>query len=184
MIRARHFLTGQLPGRTLTPMPDTVAPSSRLQEELRQRRPFRSSGEEALLGLFRTADLLRHRLTRLLEAHQVTFQQYNVLRILRGAGERGLPTLAIAERMIERAPGITRIVDRLERQGLVARERSRDDRRQVVCRVTAQGLALLDRLDDPIAAADRDLLAALGDEEQRTLIHLLERIRAGHTEES
>jgi DNA-binding MarR family transcriptional regulator len=152
----------------------------RLQEEIRQQRPFRSPGEEAVLGLWRTADLIRHHIARAIEPAGITLQQYNVLRILRGAGAEGLPTLAIAERMIERAPGITRIVDRLLAQGLVTRERSTIDRRQVVCRIAPEGLALLARLEEPVARASDSALPMLAPEEQEHLARLLDRIRAGY----
>jgi MarR family transcriptional regulator, organic hydroperoxide resistance regulator len=155
----------------------------RLQEEIQQQRPFRSPGEEAALGLWRTADLLRHHFARAIEPYGITLQQYNVLRILRGAGGDGLPTLAIAERMIERAPGITRIVDRLLAQRLVTRERSTIDRRQVVCRIASEGLALLERLEAPVAQASDTALPMLAAEEQEQLARMLDRIRAGYRAE-
>ena len=102
---------------------------SALAREIQQRRPFQSARQEAALGLLKTVDLLRLHLSSVLEPFGVTDQQYNVLRILRGAGKDGLPTLAIAERMIERAPGITRLIDRLEKKGLVRRVRDPHDRR-------------------------------------------------------
>jgi DNA-binding MarR family transcriptional regulator len=151
---------------------------SALQRELHQSRPFRSRGQEATLGLWRTADLLRRRFSQVLEPHGVTLQQYNVLRILRGAGERGLPTLTIAERMIEQTPGITRLLDRLEAHGWVARERCPSDRRQVLCRLSPTGDRLLAELDAPIAQVDDDCLAMLSGEELERLIALLDRIRA------
>jgi DNA-binding MarR family transcriptional regulator len=150
---------------------------SALLEEIKQTRPFRSLGQEAVLGLFRTADMLRRSFSQLMEQHGLTLQQYNVLRILRGAGDEGLPTLAIAERMVEQTPGITRLIDRLLKKGLVARERPAGDRRQVVCRITAQGLALLADLDGPVSELDDRCLEVLGPEDQKTLIGLLDRIR-------
>ena len=87
---------------------------SALQRELRQRRPFQSPAHEAVLGLMRTADLVRRQAAALIEPHGITLQQFNVLRILRGAGGEGLPTLEVAERMIEQTPGVTRLLDRLE----------------------------------------------------------------------
>jgi DNA-binding MarR family transcriptional regulator len=120
---------------------------SRLQRELKQQRPFAAPTQEAAVALMRTADLMRRALSAVVEPLDVTIQQYNVLRILRGAGERGLPTLEIAERMIEQAPGITRLIDRLEAKQLVARERCDTDRRQVFCRITGEGLELLAQLD-------------------------------------
>ncbi len=150
-----------------------------LQRELHQSRPFRSSSQEATLGLFRTADVLRRRFARVLEPSGVTLQQYNVLRILRGAGDAGLQTLAVAERMVERAPGVTRLIDRLRAKGLVERERSAGDRRCVLCRITQAGLALLDELDGPMDAADDASLSMLTAQEQQNLIELLDRIREG-----
>ncbi len=102
--------------------------TSRLQEEIKQTKPFRSVSQEAMIGLFRTTDMLRRRASTLLDPEGITPQQYNVLRILRGAGTEGLPTLEIASRMIEQAPGITRLLDRLETKRLVSRERCPEDR--------------------------------------------------------
>jgi DNA-binding MarR family transcriptional regulator len=150
-----------------------------LQQEIRQTRPFRSLGHEAAVGLLRSADHLRRQLAATLEPHGVTAQQYNVLRILRGAGDAGLPTLEIAGRMIEHAPGITRLLDRLEGKGWVERWRCRDDRRQVLCRISATGLALLAALDRPVAAVDERCFAALSPEEQGQLVALLDAVR-GH----
>ncbi|HEY8021884.1 MAG TPA: MarR family transcriptional regulator, partial [Thermoanaerobaculia bacterium] len=101
-----------------------------LQKELQQRRPFGSRGQESVIAVLRTADLLRRRLSQASEPHGITFQQYNVLRILRGAGGEGLPTLAIGERMVEQAPGVTRLLDRLEAKGLATRSRGESDHRQ------------------------------------------------------
>ena len=151
--------------------------ASALQREIKQNRPFRSTGQEAVLGMFRTADLMQRRLARILAPAGVTQQQYNVLRILRGAGADGLPTLAIADRMIERTPGVTRLIDRLAAKGWVCRQRAEDDRRRVDCRITEEGLDLLASLDQPMDRIDDELLGMLGPEEQRTLIDLLDRIR-------
>lgn len=153
--------------------------STSLQAELRQSRPFRSPSHEAVVAIWRTAGLLRRHFTGVIEPAGVTVQQYNVLRILRGAGAEGLPTLAIRDRMIEDAPGITRLVDRLLQAGLVERDRTQPDRRQVVCRITERGLALLASLDDAVHAADLEVLATLDEEEQRLLVSLLGRVREG-----
>ena len=152
---------------------------SRLQIEIKQTRPFSSPTQEAALALMRTADMVRRAVATLVEPHGITPQQYNVLRILRGAGERGLPTLEIAERMVEQTPGITRLIDRLETKNLVRRERCLTDRRQVFCRITPDGLTMLAQLDVPLHAGERDALAALTEEELAQLIALLERARAG-----
>ncbi|MFY9824149.1 MAG: MarR family transcriptional regulator [Thermoanaerobaculia bacterium] len=156
-------------------MPDET---SALQAEIQQRKPFRSRGQELVVGLLRTADFVRRAVDRALAPHDVTPQQYNVLRILRGAGEAGLPTLEIGSRMLEQAPGITRLLDRLEAKGWVRRERCPQDRRQVLCWLTPPGLALVERLDDPIDAADQEAVAMLSAEDQERLLHLLEAIRA------
>ena len=150
---------------------------SALQSEIQQSKPFRSLGHEAILGLFRTADILRRDAARAIEPAGITYQQYNVLRILRGAGTEGLPTLAIADRMIERAPGITRLIDRLAEKGLVCRKRVVGDRRRVQCQITERGLELLGSLDSRIDASDKDLLSMLSSAEKERLILLLDRIR-------
>ena len=155
-----------------------IHPGSALAREIQQRRPFQSAQQEAALGLLKTVDVLRLHISRVLEPFGVTDQQYNVLRILRGAGKAGLPTLEIAERMIERAPGITRLIDRLEKKSLVSRKRCTSDRRQVFCILAPAGARLLSRMDAPVAKAD-DALGALGDAELKTLIRLLDALRAG-----
>ena len=151
---------------------------SALAREIQQRRPFQSARQEAALGLLKTVDLLRLHLSNVLEPFGVTDQQYNVLRILRGAGKDGLPTLAIAERMIERAPGITRLIDRLEKKGLVSRKRCTSDRRQVFCILAPAGARLLARMDAPVSRCDEDF-GVLGDADLKTLIRLLDAVRAG-----
>jgi DNA-binding MarR family transcriptional regulator len=141
-------------------------------------RSLRSRGHEALLAMLRTADVAKHRFTDLFDREGVTFQQYNVLRILRDAGPQGLPTLEIGDRMIERTPGVTRIVDRLEAKGWVARERFAEDRRKVWCRVSPSGLDLLARLDEPVAAADEEIFSGLEPEDLDHLIDSLDALRA------
>lgn len=150
-----------------------------LQNEIHQNEPFRTSGQEAMLGLLRTSDMVRRRIQEIVEPAGITLQQYNVLRILRGAGEKGLPTLAIARRMLEQTPGITRLIDRLEAKGWVDRERQTEDRRLVFCRITRAGLDLLAGLDAPVQEADTTLLGMLEEHERRALIALLDRIRQG-----
>jgi DNA-binding MarR family transcriptional regulator len=151
--------------------------ASLLQREIRQGKPFRSKGQEVVVALLRTADLVRRVVGRTLEPHDITLQQYNVLRILRGAGEQGLPTLEIGERMIEQAPGVTRLLDRLEAKALVRRERCAQDRRQVLCWLTPSGLELVERLDEPVDSADAQAVAMLTPEEQDRLLRMLDAIR-------
>ena len=151
--------------------------TSRLQEEIKQRVPFESVGDEAILSILHTADILHRRTARVMEPFGVTPQQYNVLRILRGAGCSGLPTLDITDRMIEQAPGITRMIDRLETKKLVARERGCEDRRQVVCRITQDGLDLLARMDAPLKEQAKLAVGKATDKELTALIEVLDLVR-------
>lgn len=157
-----------------------MAETSALQQETRQTRPFRTVREEAAMSILRTADVLRRRFAAVFEPHGLTGQQYNVLRILRGARPDPLPTMEIAERMIEKTPGITRLIDRLETKGLVARERCHDDRRCVYISITRAGLDLLAELDEPIEAADDEALAMLSVGEAERLVEILDAVRAGN----
>jgi DNA-binding MarR family transcriptional regulator len=166
---SQQYLTYQLIAANLLPVP--------LTQEIRQSRPFASPAQEAVLGLLRTADVLRRFIGTVVEPRGITMQQYNVLRILRGAGERGLPTLDIAERMIEQTPGITRLIDRLETKSLVTRQRCETDRRQVFCRITPAGLELLARLDALVVTAGDEAMSALTAPDLTRLIKLLDRTR-------
>ena len=138
---------------------------------------FRTPRQRAVVGLFRTADMLRRSFARVFEPWDLTSQQYNVLRILRGARPDSLPTMEIAERMMEQTPGITRLLDRLYEKGLVHRERCVEDRRQVLCSITAEGLRLLEALDEPVDRADEAAFAMLTDAEVAQLTRLLDRVR-------
>ncbi|MGH7701589.1 MAG: MarR family winged helix-turn-helix transcriptional regulator, partial [Gemmatimonadales bacterium] len=131
------------------------------------------------VGLLRTADQVRRAGTLVVEPFGITGQQYNVLRILRGAGEAGLPTLEISGRMIEQTPGITRLIDRLETKRLVRRRPCPEDRRQVFCHITSEGLALLAALDQPVNDLDARVVRRLGREDQLRLIRLLDAVREG-----
>ncbi|MBI3792649.1 MAG: MarR family transcriptional regulator [Gemmatimonadetes bacterium] len=150
--------------------------TSRIQQELRQQRPFGSTAQEATIALLRTADLVRRRIADSIEGHGVTLQQYNVLRILRGAGGP-LPTLEIATRMIEQAPGITRLVDRMEAKGWVSRTTPAHDRRCVHVALTPAGAALLATLDPIVNANDVAALGPLSPAQAEHLIALLDAIR-------
>lgn len=150
-----------------------------LQEEIHQTRPFNSKRQEAWLAMVRTVDDLERRMAVIFAPAGITQQQYNVLRILRGAGPEGLPTLCIADRMVQRTPGITRLIDRLKKKGWVERSRATGDRRQVVCTITDSGLQLLGELDGPIQQEDDEALSMLNDVELTQLIDMLARIRAG-----
>jgi len=152
---------------------------SPLRAEIKQKKPFASPADEAAVDLMRTADVVRRRLGEAIEPHGITHQQYNVLRILRGSAPEPLPTLEIATRMIEQAPGITRLLDRLEAKGLVRRERCKEDRRQVHCWITASGLELLARLDEPVRETIRDGFRSLPRAAASELVALLDRVRSG-----
>lgn len=153
---------------------------SALQHELRQRRPFQSAAHEAIVGLMRTADLIKRHAAAIVEPHGITLQQFNVLRILRGAADDGLPTLEVADRMIEQTPGITRLLDRLEAKELVRRQRCPKDRRQHLCWITAHGLSLLEKIDAVASRSSEQSLKGLRAKDRVTLIRLMDAIRAAH----
>jgi DNA-binding MarR family transcriptional regulator len=148
-----------------------------VRDEIRQTRPFRTDAEEATVAILLTASALERRLAAVVEPEAITEQQYNVLRILRGAHPERLPTLEIAARMIDQTPGITRLLDRLAAKGLVRRERGTDDRRCVYCRATAKGLELLARLDAPVAAVGAAAFRKIPHAERARLIRALDRVR-------
>lgn len=143
---------------------------------------FRSREQQAAVGLLRTADAVRRHFANVIEPHGITLQQYNVLRILRGAGTQGLPTLTVGERMIEQTPGVTRLVDRLEKKKLVVRVPCPKDRRRIYCQITAEGLGLLAELDDQIDRADLQAVSALRPTDLDSLIEMLDRVRAAHSQ--
>jgi len=155
-------------------------PAGNLHREIRQTKPFLSLGQEAILGILSTADRVRRVLSKLLAPHGITLQQYNVLRILRGAGEEGLPTLEIADRMIEHSPGITRLLDRLETKGLVRRERCPKDRRQMLCWITEVGQEILAEIDQPITDIEGRALSDMERADVERLIKLLDAVRASY----
>lgn len=150
-----------------------------LAEEIKQTRPFRSDAQEATIALLRTASVVSRRFARVVEPYSLSLAQYNVLRILRGAGPEGLPTLAIRDRMIDEGSTVTRLLDKLEQAGLVTRDRSRPDRRQVLCQITPAGEALLTKLDPEVDEADKAAMAMLDRDSLRALIDLLGAIRNG-----
>src|SRR5258706_1625906 len=151
-----------------------------VQQEIRQGRPFPSVSHESIVALSRTADLVRRQITTLVEPRGITPQQYNVLRILRGAGADGLPTLEVAERMIEQTPGVTRLLDRMEAKELVRRQRCPKDRRQHLCWITPRGLAVLQKIDAVSQRAADDTMKGLRTKDRETFVRLLDAIRAAH----
>lgn len=149
-----------------------------IREEILQTRPFDSAADEAVVTLLATADRVHGRLAAVLDRQEITLQQYNVLRILRGAGPSGLPTLDVAARMFQRSPGITRLVDRLEARRLVRRVRCPNDRRQVLCHATKRALELLQALEAPLTDAGLACLAPLDPERTALLVAMLDEVRA------
>lgn len=133
--------------------------------------------EAAFLDLLRTTDTLSRGLIHVLKAEELSATQYNVLRILRGSPE-GLACGEIAGRMITRDPDVTRLLDRLEKRGLISRCRETKDRRTVMARITPEGLKLLARLDEPVQAGHRKQLGHLGRERLRLLTELLSQARS------
>ena len=148
-----------------------------------KKRARQPRGRTAYSTLLSTADKVRTFFETVCAPFDITGQQYNVLRILRGAEPDGLPTLTIAERMIERTPGITRMIDRLEAKGLVAREVRPHDRRCVFCRITQKGLGLLKLLDEPVEEANRAAFRGLSAAELGQLVALLVKVREAHEAE-
>jgi DNA-binding MarR family transcriptional regulator len=143
-----------------------------------QKLPPPSRQQQAVVSILISAAYVRRFGVHVFEEKGITSQQYNVLRILRGAGPGGLPTLDIADRMIDQTPGITRLMDRLEAKKLVRRERQAGDRRQVLCYVTKAGLDLLGELDAPLKEKANRALRVLSDAELDELIRLLNKVRA------
>jgi len=144
-------------------------------------RPAASVAHDATVAVLRVADLVRRRTAAVVEPAGMTVQQFNVLRILRGAeasGSGGLPTLEVGSRMVEQTPGVTRLLDRLEAKGLVRRERCLADRRQHLCRITPQGLDLLAGVDEAILESSRQTLSGLTPRRQRDLAGLLQSVLA------
>jgi DNA-binding MarR family transcriptional regulator len=152
-------------------------PESSLQSELKKKHPFDSLEQEACLNLLRTTDQLNSEFTRLFNSHGLSGPQYNVLRILRGSQDEGLPCLEIAGQMITRMPDITRLVDRLETAGFVERCRTEADRRVVLVKITPAGAELLAKLDAPVRDLHRKVLSHLSEDELRELSRLLVKAR-------
>ncbi len=149
-----------------------------LRNEIHQTAPFGSLQQEAFLNLCRSATALEASLETLLKQHGVSLPQYNVLRILRGAGRAGLGRNGIRDRLVTRMPDVTRMLDRLERLGLIHRERSATDRRQVTTCLSAAGASLLKLLDAPVAAEHQRRFRQFTKGQLQSLIELTTLARA------
>ncbi len=150
--------------------------SKSLERRIGKREAFRTLEEAAMLGLLRTSDRVQGRAAKLLREHGLTPAQYNVLRILRGEA-KPTPILEVAQRMLTATPGITGLIDRLEKLELVGRRRCEVDRRVIFVEITAKAEALLTRIDPPMEELRGKLLAHLGESNLRTLVRLLDKIR-------
>ena len=148
----------------------------KIYEEIRQHKPLRTPGQVAVITIFRTADVVRHAVERSLSPFGLSNEQYNVLRILRGAGDNGLPTLEIADRMLSRSPNITRLIDRLITKKLGRRSRLKEDRRVVIVTLTPQGLELLSHLDGVVDHVF-DSFPSTTKAEMEILLDVLDRVR-------
>jgi DNA-binding MarR family transcriptional regulator len=150
---------------------------NQLHQEIKRSKPFESLEEEAFLNLQRTSDFLTRKVIDVFKPFGITPPQYNVLRILRGAGENGLITREIGERMLTYVPDATRMLDRLESRNLICRERGVEDRRLVTACITPQGFELLADLDGKIQNFHKDILGGCNEDELRQLIEILEKLR-------
>lgn len=151
--------------------------TGKLKDEIKQTKPFSSTAEEAFLNLQRTSAALNREFEGLLKPLGLTSTQYNVLRILRGAGSTGLLCRQLGERMITADPDITRLLDRLEKRKLISRTRDSKDRRVIFTRITGSGLLLLEKLDKPVGDFHRQRLAHLDKTSIQSLSRLLEAAR-------
>lgn len=154
----------------------SAQPAGKLQREIKKRQPFESLAQEAWLNLVRTCSQLQIQFERMLGEYGLTGCQYNVLRILRGEGSP-LPILEIASRTISPVPGITGLIDRLEKAGWVRRERSTADRRVIYVAITDEALELLTKIDKPLEALHESIMQPLSRGDRQELIRLLEQLR-------
>ena len=146
-------------------------------ERKRKRDPQAALEAEVFVSLLRTADALARGAEALIKPYGLSGTQYNILRILRGAGEKGLACSEVGGRLISRDPDMTRLLDRMESRGLIARARETDDRRVVKTRITPEGLRLLADLDEPVRQLHRRQLSHLPEKQLRLLSTLLDRAR-------
>ena len=149
-----------------------------LRDELKMAKPFKSVEEEAILSIARTAAVIEHSGAEALKPFNLTITQYNVLRILRGAGHEGLCRNEVGERLVTKVPDVTRLLDRMEAAGLIVRERGADDRRFVATRITDKALKLLEKIDRELPAMHARQLGHVSQKRLRELISILEEVRS------
>jgi DNA-binding MarR family transcriptional regulator len=150
----------------------------KLADEIKQGKPFSSIEEEACLNVQRTGAVLEQALEETLKPHGISATQYNALRILRGAGGKGLSCQEVGSRMIRLVPDITRLLDRLEAKGFISRARSDEDRRVVIVRIGPSGMKLLSSLDSVVPGLHRKVLGPLGQKKLRLIVELSEEMRS------
>jgi DNA-binding MarR family transcriptional regulator len=173
-LRDTHLLTIFVPTANLSAMAQTI------DREIRQTKPFSSLQHQVVINLMRTTRAVEESWAQYLKRSEgISPSQYNILRILRGARPKAAKISEISERMVTRDPDVTRLVDRLIKQGLVRRERDSEDRRVVLVEFTPAGLALLSRLDGPVGESTLAAMAGLKPQQLRTLDTLLNEVRAG-----
>lgn len=148
-----------------------------IREELKQTKPFFSPAQEAFLSVQHTADAISQKFEQFLKPWEISGTQYNVLRILRGAGPEGLRCGEIGERMVAHDPDITRLLDRMEKAGWIERSRDSRDRRVVLTRINRRGLDLLKQIDKPIEQFTKELGNHIPEKRFRELIDILDEIR-------
>ena len=149
-----------------------------LRDELKMARPFKSVEEEAILSIARTAALIEHAGAEAFKPFNLTLTQYNVLRILRGAGRDGLCRNDVGARLVTKVPDVTRLLDRMEKADLIVRERGGEDRRYVATRITEKGLKLLEKIDRELPAMHARQLGHVSQKRLRDLISILEEVRS------
>jgi MarR family transcriptional regulator, organic hydroperoxide resistance regulator len=154
--------------------------SDRLRAEIKQTKPFPRRSAEALLSVLRTAAILEHQLGEALKPHGITATQYNVLRILRGAGSRGLCGREVGERMVSRVPDVSRLLDRMEEMGLLRRDRDEADRRHVTARITPKGLDLVAAATPRLEAVERLSFGHIDANRLSAVIDALEEVRSAN----
>ena len=148
-----------------------------LRDELKMSKPFKSVEEEAILSIARTAAVIEHAGAEALKPFNLTITQYNVLRILRGAGSAGLCRNEVGERLVTKVPDVTRLLDRMEASGLIVRQRGGEDRRFVSTQITDKGLKLLEKIDRELPAMHGRQLGHVSQKRLKELIGILEEVR-------
>jgi DNA-binding MarR family transcriptional regulator len=149
-----------------------------LKDELKMTKPFKSLEEEAILSVARTAAVMEHAGAEVMKRFDLTITQYNVLRILRGAGEDGLCRNEVGERLVTKVPDVTRLLDRIESSGLITRQRGTADRRYVTTRITDKGLKLLEKIDRELPALHTRIVGHMSQKKLKELVDLLEEVRS------